>query len=170
LRFLPIIIIAIGAIVLCLVVDPPHSITERAETDQTDAVLNDDPAMRQAMEKARSSLDQFLLKVEKPDGDIEGYAVKVGISAGRDVEYFWIKDFVFSGDKFTGKIGNEPQHTGSVQPGQLYSFGRDRIVDWTYTDAKEHRMYGNFTACALLTKESVADADKFKQRFGLDCS
>jgi len=126
--------------------------------------------MREAMDKARSSLQQFLEKVKKPEANTDGYAVKVGVPAGPDTEYFWVNEFAIAGDKFSGKINNEPRYTTLVKFGQLYSFGREQIVDWTYMDVKAHRMYGNFTACALLTKEPPADVEEFKQRYGLECS
>jgi uncharacterized protein YegJ (DUF2314 family) len=170
LRYLAIAFIVLCVIALCLFADPPRSVSERAEGGETFNVQEDDPLMLQAMDRARSSLEQFLAKAKKPDVDTDGYAVKVGIPAGRVTEYFWVNDFAMTGENFSGKIDNEPRYTTLVKRGQIYSFRREQIVDWTYLDVKAHKMYGNFTACALLGKESPADAEEFKQRYGLECS
>ena len=169
-RYFAAAVIVLCVVLLCLIADPPRSISQRAESGETEDVRRDDPAMRQAIDKARSSLEQFLAKVKNPAADTEGYAVKIGIPAGQDTEYFWVNEFAITGDKFSGKINNEPQHTTLVTFGQRYSFDREQIVDWTYMDVKAHKMYGNFTACALLTREPPAAAEEFKQRYGLECS
>src|SRR5436309_12013927 len=101
-------------ITLCLIADPPRSFSERAESGRTVDIQKNDPVLRQAMDKGRSSLEQFLAKARNPAADTDGYAVKVGIPAGRNTEYFWVNDFTAAGDTFTGKINNEPRYTSLV--------------------------------------------------------
>jgi uncharacterized protein YegJ (DUF2314 family) len=57
----------------------------------------------------------------------------------------------------------------SVKFAQTYKFSKSQIVDWTYLDRPNRKMAGNFTACALLSKESPADAEAMKKRYGLNC-
>jgi uncharacterized protein YegJ (DUF2314 family) len=57
----------------------------------------------------------------------------------------------------------------TVKFGQRYGFARARIVDWTYIDKGKRAMVGNFTLCALLTKESRSEAEAMKRRFKIDC-
>ena len=38
-----------------------------------------------------------------------------------------------------------------------------------HLEPAKNRMHGNFTACALLTKESPKDAAAFKKQYGLSC-
>jgi len=128
-----------------------------------------DPAMKRAFEKAKSSLDEFLRVSQRPSPDNVGFAVKVGIKEGRDTEYFWITDFGVNGEKFSGKIGNTPQMVQGLKLDQVYEFGRDQIVDWMYMDKPRRKMIGNFTYCALLTKEPPAQAAAARKRFNLDC-
>jgi len=169
-KYLPVAVVLLCIVLLCLVADPPRSISERAARGKTEDVQKDDPVMLLAMNKARASLGQFIEKVKKPDVDTDGYAVKVGIPAGRVTEYFWVNELAIAGDKFSGKLNNEPRYTTLVKSGQLYTFDRAQIVDWTYMDVKAHKMYGNFTACAILANEPRAAVEEFRQRYGLDCS
>jgi uncharacterized protein YegJ (DUF2314 family) len=49
------------------------------------------------------------------------------------------------------------------------TFARGEIHDWMYYDDANRRMKGNFTACALLTREKPEDAEKMKRTYGLVC-
>src|SRR5664279_2990567 len=102
-----------------------QSISEKAEKDLTVNMRREEPAMRQAIEKARATLDQFLMKEKKPAPGTDAYAVKVGIPQGKDTEYFWINDFTSSGDQFVGVINNDPEIVTSVKLGQRYTFHQD---------------------------------------------
>jgi uncharacterized protein YegJ (DUF2314 family) len=93
----------------------------------------------------------------------------VGISEADDVEYFWITDFGEEGDGFRGVITNTPRLVKRVESGQVYRFKRSEIVDWVYRDSQKNKMYGNFTACALLSREAPAQAAEFRKQYGLDC-
>lgn len=103
-----------------------------------------------------------------PAPGTEDYALKVAVSEGNTTEYFWISDFERAGDGFTGELANEPRLVKKFRNGQRISFSRRLIVDWMYIDARG-RMLGNFTGCALLTKEPPAEARKFREAYGLQC-
>jgi len=127
--------------------------------------------MRRAFEVARSTLDEFLTIASSPSQNQTAFSLKVAISQGKNTEYFWVNDFQFKGtDKFDGEIGNEPRMVKTVKLGQRYVFSRAQIVDWLYLDKEQRRMVGNFTLCALLTKESKEEAETTKRRYKLDCS
>lgn len=119
-------------------------------------------AMRQAAEKARATLDEFLVKAKNPPAGTKSYAVKVGVRESRGTEYFWVNEFSWSDATFTGTIKDEPRLVKSVKPGQVHKFGRSDIVDWMYIDEKSGRTFGNFTACAR--------ADEPKRGNELECS
>lgn len=142
---------------------------ERAKSDELVFMADDEPAMKKAFAQARATLDEFLRKAKAPPAGTFGYALKVGIRDGDDVEYFWVGDFAQTGRGFVGTIDNEPRMVKTVRYGQRYSFPRADIVDWTYIDKKARRMMGNFTVCALLTKEPPAEAEETRKRFGLRC-
>lgn len=142
---------------------------KKAERDELFFVPTADPAMERAFGKARSTLDNFLRLASAPAPGTSDYSVKVALSDGKNTEYFWVSDFERSGEKFSGRLANEPRMVKKYKNGQRFEFPRNLIVDWTYIDASKRKMFGNFTACALLTKEPPEEARKFRERFGLDC-
>ena len=146
-----------------------QSVIERAKADELAFMGDEEPAMKRAFERARATLDQFLEQAKSPPPGTVSYSLKVGIREGRDVEYFWVGNFTQTDAGFTGTINNQPRMVRSVKFGQQYAFPREHIVDWTYIDRNERRMVGNFTVCALLTKESQAEQEATKKRFGLRC-
>jgi uncharacterized protein YegJ (DUF2314 family) len=160
--------------VLALFIAVPVSfaqpVVDRARADELVFMSDDDPAMRHAFERARATLDGFLSKAKQPAPGTVHYALKVGVRDGKDTEYFWVGDFrQDEGDTFVGRIDNAPRLVKKVKEGQMYRFPRAHIVDWTYLDRNERRMVGNYTLCALLTKEPPAEAAAARQKFGLRC-
>ena len=141
----------------------------RAQSDDVITVSDDDPIMQAAFKKARDTLDDFLALSAAPKPNTESYAVKIGISEGDQTEYFWIAPFTWIGEKFSGRINNTPRTVSNVSEGQEIQFERSEIVDWTYENTLEQRMYGNFTACALLAHESEEEAAAVKKEYGLNC-
>jgi uncharacterized protein YegJ (DUF2314 family) len=142
---------------------------QQAERDEIKHMASEEPAMRMAFERARGTLDEFLSQAVNPREGTSGYALKVAVSDGRNTEYFWVNKFDNSGTAFSGHLGNEPRMVKRYKLGERFQFDRVQIVDWMYVDERNKRMMGNFTACALLTKETAADAEAFKKRFGLQC-
>lgn len=132
-------------------------------------MADDHPAMKRAFAKARAGLDGFLELAAKKPPEMGRFAVKVGISEGKETEYFWITDFSQNGERLAGKIGNTPQMVRTVKLDQTYEFTKDQIVDWLYLDRPKRKMVGNFTYCALLTSEPPAQAEAARRRFNLDC-
>ncbi|MEK8035074.1 DUF2314 domain-containing protein [Ideonella sp. DXS29W] len=146
-----------------------QSISEKAAQDQVVDMKDEEPAMQRAFEKARSTLDDFLVKSKAPLAGTSSYSLKLAVRGNSETEYFWVNEFTWSGDSFTGRINNEPRLVKGIKLGQLYKFSRSQIVDWTYLDEKSRKTYGNFTACALLSKEPPGEAEELKRRYGLQC-
>lgn len=146
-----------------------QSRADRVKPDASDAPKLD-PAMQRAFSRARANLDEFLELARIPPPHLRGFALKVGVNEEPDVvEYFWVNDFIQSGDAFSGKINNRPLLVKRVRAGQAHKFQRADIVDWTYIDMETRRIHGNFTACALLIRKPPDLAAELRQKFGLDC-
>ena len=158
---LPAIILALAA---C-----ERSAIDRAERDEITHMSSEEPAMRKAFEQARGSLDDFLRAAASPREGTSDYAIKVAVSDERNTEYFWVSGFTNNGDVFMGTLANEPRLVKRYKLGERFQFERKQIVDWTYIDNRANRMMGNFTACALLTREPPAQAEAFRQKYGLHC-
>jgi uncharacterized protein YegJ (DUF2314 family) len=146
-----------------------QTISEKAAQDRLVYMADAEPAMRAAFDKAYASLDEFIAKVRQAPAGDGTFAVKVGIRDGQDTEYMWLNELQFADGRLSGRINNQPRMVGSVEYGQTIAFAREQVVDWTYRDEKSGRMMGNFTACALLTKEPAARAEAFKRQYKLVC-
>jgi uncharacterized protein YegJ (DUF2314 family) len=166
-----VLLVLFGVLVAIALIMKPQGggILQRAQTDEVTFVSDDDPMMRAAFKKAQSSLDQFLALAVSPPPNTDSFAVKVAISDGSRTEYFWISPFVVNGESFSGRISNTPQVVSTVREGEEVRFDRSDVVDWTYENSVEKRMYGNFTACAMLAHETGEDAAEFKAQYGLEC-
>jgi uncharacterized protein YegJ (DUF2314 family) len=128
-----------------------QAITAGTRNDETTILQREDPALRRATEKAQATLDDFLTKAMRQPARTSSYALKVRIQEGRDTEYFWLDEFTWTDDSFTGRIRNEPRLVQSIKPGQIVKFSRSQIADWKYLDEGTGRTFGNFTACALVS-------------------
>lgn len=130
-----------------------------------------DPAIKAATRKAQATLDSFLPIAEKADPNNQAVSLKVAIRDGNKLEHIWVTPFTTLGKShFTGKINEKPEVVGNVKEGQQWIFGRDDVVDWMYYDTAGHKMHGNYSTCAKLTKGPQADREEMKRMYGLDCS
>ncbi len=149
------------------VISPPV-FSESFTDNGTVEVSDEDPAMQKAMARARAGLEGFLKKAGSPPSDTGQYSVKVRVSEGESLEYLWISDLKGQGDLWSGRIENVPV-VRSLKKGQAYSFAKTEIVDWTYVDKGRKKVIGNFTTCALLTKEAPEVAQDIQKKYGLEC-
>ncbi|OQW33384.1 MAG: hypothetical protein A4E19_02940 [Nitrospira sp. SG-bin1] len=145
-----------------------QSFVDKAKNDSAVDMSDEDPAMQKAMERARAGLDDFLKKVGSPPPNTDQYSVKVRVSEGDNLEYLWVSNLKAQGDLWSGRIDNLPM-IRSVKKGQSYSFAKTEIVDWTYIDKSRKKVVGNFTTCALLTKEPPDVAESIRKQYGLEC-
>ncbi|HEU5406146.1 MAG TPA: DUF2314 domain-containing protein [Nitrospira sp.] len=146
----------------------PQSFTDKAKKDSAVEMSDEDPAMQKAMGRARAGLEDFLRKAGSPPANTDQYSVKVRVSEGDNQEYLWVSNLKVQGDLCSGRIDNLPM-IRSVKKGQSYSFAKTEIVDWTYIDKSKKKVFGNFTTCALLTKEPPGVAESIQRQYGLEC-
>lgn len=146
-----------------------QTMLERSRRDEIVNVPAGDAAMEAAFAKARATLDGFLDLLAAPPPGTRLYAVKLRITDGGNVEYFWANNLKRDGDRFSAQINNTPRSVRNVKMGQVMQFTRGEIYDWMYVDDGKRRMMGNFTACALLTRAKPEEAAEMKRATGLVC-
>lgn len=164
-------LVMLGVVLLVLLISLPafsQSFTDKAKKDSAVEMSDEDPAMQKAMERARAGLEDFLRKAGTPPPNTDQYSVKVRVSEGDNQEYLWVSNLKAQGDLLSGRIDNLPM-IRSVKKGQSYSFAKTEIVDWTYIDRSKKKVFGNFTTCALLTKEPPGVAESIRRQYGLEC-
>lgn len=146
-----------------------ETLIDKAKNDSGVDMGDEEPAMQKAMERARAGLDDFLRKAGSPPPDTAQYSVKVRVLDGENKEYLWISNLKGQGELWSGRIDNLPV-IRSVKKGQSYAFAKSEIVDWTYVDKTKKKVMGNFTTCALLTKEPPSVAEALRKEYGLECT
>jgi uncharacterized protein YegJ (DUF2314 family) len=164
--------LVLGAVIMMFTIAPvsafSQSFMDKAKKDSAVEMNDEEPAMQKAMERARTGLDDFLRKAGSPPPDTDYYSVKVRVREGDNLEYLWLSNLTAKGEMWSGRIDNIPM-VRSVKKGQSYSFAKSEIVDWTYIDRTKKKIVGNFTTCALLTKEPPDVAQKIQKQYGLNC-
>ena len=164
-------LMVLGVVLLTLLASPfafSQSFTDKAKKDSAVDMSDEDPAMQKAMARARAGLEDFLQKAGSPPPNTDQYSVKVRVSEGDNQEYLWVSNLKAQGELWSGRIDNLPM-IRSVKKGQSYSFAKTEIVDWTYIDKSKKKVFGNFTTCAILTKEPPSVAESIQKQYGLDC-
>jgi uncharacterized protein YegJ (DUF2314 family) len=146
-----------------------QGISAQAASDEVIHMRSEEPAMRKAFARASETLSGFLELAAMPKAGTTNHALKVAISDGKNTEYFWVNHFGNEGDVFTGTLNNEPRLVRKHKLGERITFRREQIVDWTYIDRVNRKTMGNFTACALLSKEPPEEAEAFMRQYGLSC-
>ena len=144
-----------------------QTISDKAQHDEIVNVAKDDPTMLAAMQRARSTLSDFLALAKAPPPKTDGFSVKVAVRDHGHVEYFWIMPFEKKDGHFSGKLNNRPRTVANVTFGQTITFAEAEIVDWMYMD--DGKMKGSYTTCAILKKEPLAEAEALMKRYGLSC-
>src|SRR5262245_20810314 len=82
-------------------------------------VPDDDPAMAQAVAKARSECPRFVAAFEARAG--RNFAVKAPITHADNTEFIWIEVTALEGDRVYGELGNDPGNLGSLKFGSKVS-------------------------------------------------
>jgi uncharacterized protein YegJ (DUF2314 family) len=143
---------------------------DRAKRSETTSIDADDPLMRAAYSRALASLPEFLRMLDQAPPHLDVMAIKLGIPApGGQSEFFWISSVRREGSGFKGVIGNRPNFATHVSMGDEIRFTQQQIVDWTYRDKRTGQMHGNFTGCAILSRETPAEQKRFRDAIGLRC-
>jgi uncharacterized protein YegJ (DUF2314 family) len=140
---------------------------DRAKEDEIVSVPKGDQDMEEAFRQAQQTLKGFLDLAHAPHPTITSMAVKVAVHDNGATEYFWVRPFTERDGHFVGKINNTPRSVHNVKLGQTIAFQQSEIVDWLYRE--NGKMFGNFTACALLKHVPPSEMEAFEQEYGLNC-
>lgn len=136
---------------------------DRGSDDPVYGVAADDKEMNTAIAEARSTVADFVARLQDPKSTDEGFSVKKMITDGDKVEHFWLDDISYSNGYFSGYIGNDPQSVSSIKFGQEVSVAETEITDWMYLD--NGKMVGNFTLRVLLKRMPKEEADRIRAQF-----
>jgi len=128
--------------------------------DEVIPIAADDAAMNAAIEKARGSIGEFWRQFEHPDPGVDGLALKVRISDGRNREHFWLIDIERAASGLSGVINNDPDWVKTVRFGERYSFEEADISDWMFR--RNGKIVGNETLRVLFKSMPPEEADAYR--------
>ncbi len=128
--------------------------------DEVIPIAADDAAMNAAIEKARASIGEFWRQFENPDPGVDGFALKVRISDGRNREHFWLIEIERTASGLSGVINNDPDWVKTVRLGERYSFKEADISDWMFR--RNGKIVGNETLRVLFRSMSPEEVAEYR--------
>ena len=134
--------------------------------DPVIGVEAEDREMNAAIAHARSTVAEFVERLENPKPTDEAFSVKKMVEDGDQVEHFWLTDISHTDGTFSGTIGNDPQVVRTVKFGQQVTVAASDITDWMYLD--NGKMVGNFTLLVLLERMPKEQADAIRQEYQIN--
>lgn len=144
-----------------------QSVLEKSISGETVRTPTGDADIAEAIRKAKSRLQEFLNLAKAPPPGLSGFAAKIGIPYDGGTEFVWMNPLEFKEGRIIGTINNEPRYAKNVKYRQRISFKESDIADWMYRD--NGKMTGNFTACAMLKRDTPANREAFRKEYGLEC-
>jgi uncharacterized protein YegJ (DUF2314 family) len=121
-------------------------------------VVDDDPLMKEAVEKARQAWPQFVAAYEAQAG--EKFSVKGAVTSAGNKEFIWISVTSLEGDRIYGELANRPGNLGSLELGSKVSVLAADLNDWCFLDPRG-KMVGGFTI------EAVNKAARWSRKGGV---
>lgn len=109
-------------------------------------ISDDDPLMRQAVEKARESWPSFVAAFETQAG--ENFSVKAPVRYEDLMEYIWIAVRALEAGRIYGELGNDPGNLGPLKFGSKVVVPLEELNDWAYVD-RDGNFQGGFTIEAV---------------------
>jgi uncharacterized protein YegJ (DUF2314 family) len=132
--------------------------------DRVIGVGKDDPEMNKAMADARAHLPHFWQVMAEAKNGEEDFSIKVRITDGKEVEYFWCNELKVEKGVVTAMIDNDPELVKTVESGQRIPVKEPDIVDWFYM--KHDKMIGNYTSRPLMKSMSKEEKEYLKETLG----
>ena len=145
---------------MALVVWSNQSFAQKLEDDPVISVCESNKEMARAISRARETLPLFFKSMKSPRPDQYGFALKVAISDGKNIEHFWLKDIKRSKNGFAGTIDNTPRNVSHVTFGQRFSFPHKDISDWMYR--QNGKIYGGYTIRVLVKMIEPSEGARLK--------
>ncbi len=139
--------------------DDPLQALQETLTVPLIAVPDDDPLMKEAVEKARQAWPEFVAAFEARAG--ENFSVKAPVSHSGNTEFIWVSITAIEGNKIYGKLGNDPANLGPLKLGSNVHVQVEELNDWCYIDPQGN-LAGGFTIAAVkeASRRHVGNAGK----------
>jgi uncharacterized protein YegJ (DUF2314 family) len=127
--------------------------------DKVTHVADSDPRMNAAIDKAKSTVNTFIVHLKSPKPGETGFAIKTMFTEGAQKEHMWLSPVTFDGKNFQGIINNDPEAVTNVKIGQRVTVSPASISDWMYLDNR--KLVGGYTLRVLRDMSSPAERAEF---------
>ena len=148
------------------------AVAQRAATPPSSTgvsmVPDDDAAMSRAIARAKQTLPQFVAMVQRPPSGFRRPSVKVGMPTPRGVEFIWVDEPLFTGERVDGVVANNMEMAPTPKRGDHITFKQSDIADWMYR--RSGTIVGNYTGCAIVSEQPPAERKAMELEYHLDCS
>lgn len=115
--------------------------------------------MHEAVTEARKTVGKFIVALKHPKAGEQDFEVKKPFIQGSQIEHIWLSDVQFVGNRFQGKIDNEPRKIHGPKMGQLVSVNPNEISDWMYIN--KGKLIGGYTIRARYNQLSPEQKQQF---------
>ncbi len=95
-------------------------------------IANDDPAMIEAIAKARATIPDFVRALQAPAGGSRDFSIKADFPDLQ--EHMWVTDLQYADGVFTGALGNAPRRSTTLKLGDEVRVPETLISDWKYIE------------------------------------
>ncbi len=133
----------------------------REPEDKVVQVRSDDADMLAARNKAQATLSSFWAKHDRPGVGEDGFALKLAIRDGENVEHMWCGYVEGTAGKSRCRISNEPETVKTVTFGQTVDVDPAIISDWMYM--KDGKIKGGQTIRVLVARMPDEEAETYRK-------
>lgn len=117
-------------------------------------VANADPEMEAAIQKAHSTLPEFIQAMQNPPANDTDFVIKAAFWEGRQSEHMWVSQLAYQDGVFRGVLDNQPYYIKNVKAGDTVSVQEKDISDWFYY--QNGKRIGGYSLALLLKREKEA--------------
>ena len=158
-------IIAIGASVLLNLNIQAAGSGQELERSSTEPpyleVPKDHAAMHRAVTEARKTVGEFIAVLKHPAPGQQDFEIKKAFVQNGQVEHIWLSDVQFAGNRFQGRVDNQPRKIQGLKLGQLVSVKPNEISDWLYID--HGKLVGGYTVRVQYNELSPKEKQEFNR-------
>ena len=122
-------------------------------------VPNDSSVMQRAVAEGQKTVGKFIAALKQPGEGQQDFAIKKPFIQNGLVEHIWLSDVQFVGNRFLGRVDNEPRKIRGLKFGEVVSVDPHEISDWLYID--HGKLVGGYTVRAQYNELSAKEKQEF---------
>ena len=122
-------------------------------------VSETDSELEAAIEQARGTLDDFIMKIATPHADRTFVALKVRFHPpGESPQDIWVDGVTYTNGVFRGTIGDDIPAL-KLEAGEKITVDEENIVDWMIVE--EGKLIGGYTIRLAVQRMSPEERERF---------